>query len=188
MGACFLLSRSECEDRVLEQEAMEEEEEDGPWKPCLKLKVIQDGVRQEDSKYLVTRKEQGAKLAGALVATKREEREDVVAPIYVGTVFHVDRENRQVRVNREVFESDKVYRGVAPMTMPKGADRFVYGFYKVDELVELEQKSLQELEKAGVTGGCACPVEPSECYACVLASKSVEVEEGGEGEASSSGT
>jgi hypothetical protein len=179
---------------VLEQEAMEEEEEDKPW-PCLKVRVIKAGEREEDAKFLVTKQSQGAKLAGALVATKREEREDMVAPIYVGTVWHVDGDNRTVRVNREVVRLwDKPYRGVAPMSRPQGADSWVYGFYKVDELVELERKSLQELEAAGVTGGCACPVQPYECYACVLACKnvdveeSVDVEEGGEGEASSSKT
>lgn len=140
---------------------MGEDAQDGEkWEPCLKVRVIKAGEREEDSKFLVTKQQQGAKLAGALVATKREEREDMVAPIYVGTVDLVDGEKRTVRVNREVFESDKGYRGVAPMTRPKGpfADKYAYGYYKVNELVELEEKSLQELEAAGVTGGCACVV------------------------------
>lgn len=148
-----------------------------PWAPCLKLRVIKAGERAEDARYLVTKKEQGGKQVGALVATKREEREDMVAPIYVGTVFHVDVDNgkRTVRVNREVVVFlEERERGVVPMTKPKGAEDWAYGYYNADELVELEEKSVQELRVAGVTGGCACVVA---CYACVVACKRADVDE-----------
>jgi hypothetical protein len=133
------------------------------WAPCLKLRVVSANERPEDGKYLVTKAEQGTKRVGAVVATKREEREDlVVSPMYVGKVIHVTGDMRVVRVTREISQGVSVpgsgvsERGVIRMRKPRAAEEYTDGYYIVNDLVELEPKTAQELRAAGIVGGCAC--------------------------------
>lgn len=112
------------------------------WRPEIRAEVL--GARGRDKRLFVkTKREQGDLRVGGLVAMQPQRGVHVEGPTYVGVLQEDcspvlgERSRWEVAVDRELVTSGE-RRAVVEVMWPKGAPDTVPGWYRAEELVELE--------------------------------------------------